>query len=99
MRDFPYRKRDALGSVTESNNEPIILAQSFQGADDLESALASARSGVEELGVREDTSMHIELADDLPEEGKAEEAASRLIDALETRLELYVRLHGATIAE
>jgi hypothetical protein len=85
----------------------LALAKTFHEGDDLEGALASARAGVEELGehsyaslgVREDTSLHIELAEELADEGRAEEAASRLIGALESRVELYVRLHGATIAE
>lgn len=85
----------------------LALAQSFQEGNDDENALASARAGIEELGehnyrelgVREDTSLHIDLAEEHAEQGKTADAATRLTGALETRVGLYVRLHADTIAE
>jgi negative regulator of sigma E activity len=85
----------------------LSLAQTLQDGENQDGALASARAGVEELGehsyavlgVREDTSMHINLAEEHARQGKTEDAATRLIRALETRIDLYVRLHADTIAE
>jgi hypothetical protein len=85
----------------------LALAQARQSHNDIDSAIASARAGIEELGrhnysplrVKEDTSLRINMADDLIERGHLPEAARMLIDSLETRIKLYVRLYSNSIAE
>ena len=86
----------------------LALAQARREADDVEGAIASARAGIEELGrryystslrVKDDTSLHIDLAEELIEQGRQAEAARTLIQALETRLQMYAQLHADTIAE
>lgn len=86
----------------------LALSKELEAADDPEGALSSVQAGLDELGehdysvslrVSDDSSLHIDLANELAEEGQVGEAADRLSRALETRLELYARLHAETIAE
>jgi len=86
----------------------LALAQARQAADDNEGAIANARAGVDELGrlyyssslrVKDDTSLHVDLAEELVEQGRHAEAARRLVQALETRLHMYAQLHADTLAE
>lgn len=86
----------------------LTLAQGRYAANDYGPAIECARAGVSELGSRyssvalevtEDTSLRIDMAEDLLEHSRPAEAARMLIDALETRLGLYIKLHAKTIAQ
>jgi hypothetical protein len=86
----------------------LALAQVRQAASDSETAITSARAGLDELGQRyyerslgviDDTGMQVSLANEQLKRGQAEQAARRLIAALEYRLKLYIQLHAQALAE
>lgn len=85
----------------------LALSLDLLQAEDAEGALEAVQAGLEELGehdysasmrVLDDTTLHIDLAQELSEEGKTAEAAERFARALETRLDLYARLHAEDLA-
>lgn len=86
----------------------MALATAQAAAGDSGAAIAAAKGGLDELGqgyfarslgVIDDTSLHIDLAEDQIERGQAADAARRLIQALQERLELYSQAHAHTLAE
>ncbi len=86
----------------------LALAEARRGAGDAQTALDAARAGLAELGqtyyarslgVTDDTSLHIALAEEMVKRGKLPDAARRMVQALEDRLRLYARLHSEAIAE
>lgn len=84
----------------------LALAQDRQAASDVDGAIANAQAGLAELGrgyyssslgMKDDTRQHIDRAEDLIENDRKPEALRTLIQALESRLAMYARLHAATI--
>jgi hypothetical protein len=85
----------------------LALAKAHEAANDADGAIADAQAGLAELGrgyhgsgqgIKDDTRLHIELAEDLLENGRQAEGVRALIGALESRLSMYARLHADTIA-
>jgi hypothetical protein len=85
----------------------LDLARTRLAASDAEGAMASAQAGIAELGdtyyssalgITEDTSLRIYLAEELADQGRLADAARELIKALEGRVQLYTQLHAETIA-
>ncbi len=84
----------------------LALAQERLAAGDAQAALDAARAGLAELGqsyysrslgVTDDTSLHIALAEEMVMGGKLPDAARRMVQALNDRLQLYARLHADAI--
>lgn len=86
----------------------LALARERQAAQDSQAALDAARAGLAELGqsyktpgqpVIDDTSIHIDLADELAGQAKMPDAARRMIGALDDRLGMYAQANAETITE
>jgi hypothetical protein len=86
----------------------LDLTRQRLAAGEVEGAIADARAGLEELGqhyksastnVKDDTSLHIAVAEDLIEQGRKDEAARRLLQTLEIRLQLFSQLYADAIAD
>ncbi len=84
------------------------LAQACLAAEDEAGAWAAARAGLDELGDRysarsmgviDDTSLHIDMAEEQLATGAAKAAAARLIEVLKQRLAMYTRRHAEALAE
>jgi hypothetical protein len=85
----------------------LALAESRREAGDAQTALDAARAGLAELGrtyyarslgVTDDTSLHIALAEEMVKRGKLPDAVRRMLQALGDRLQLYTRLHAEAIS-
>ncbi|HEY0476902.1 MAG TPA: hypothetical protein VGD37_05230 [Kofleriaceae bacterium] len=73
-------------------------------AGDAADAVTAARAGLEELGddyrprgVKDDTMMKIDAAEERITEGAVADGAAVLLRMLETRIELYVQNHGPDV--
>ncbi len=85
----------------------LALAEAREAAQDTEGGLAAARAGLAEVGdtyhsesqnIKDDTALNLALGEDLLERGRAPEALHALLVTLESRLEMYVRLHADSVA-
>ncbi len=84
----------------------LALGRARQTANDNEGAITCAWAGLAELGpdynspdlgIKDDTRLHVDLAEDLLENGRQPEAVRRLLQALGDRLDMYVNWHADTL--
>jgi len=80
------------------------LGAQLVSAGDAASAVSAARAGLKELGddyrprgVKDDTMMKIDAADDRIAKGAVADGATVLLRMLDTRLQLYVQAHGPDV--
>jgi hypothetical protein len=84
------------------------LSQAQFEVDDMMGAIECAQKGIEQLGepykspdlvVKDDTTLHFDLVDDLVLEGRLEHAAESLIQVLVTRLRYYLASHSDSLED
>ena len=83
------------------------LAKSRLAAKDFKGAIACAQAGIKELGgdyrkglkVKDDTSLRINLAEELAGKGRLKEASDELVQALALRLKMYAQTRAKTLVK